>query len=506
MRNLIGRIGLPKNRLKWLLSPGGTLSQQVVRGGFWVFALRIVDRLFSLARTIVLARLLAPKDFGLFGIALLAMSALETFSQTGFQQALIQQKKDIRPYLDTTWTVQVIRGSVLALILFGISPYVAAFFGEPAAAALLRVLGLSMLFQGFANIGVVYFQKELEFRKQFVFQLSGTPVDFVVAITAALLLRNAWALIFGLLAANFVRMVVSYLIHPYRPRVQFEGAKVKELYSFGRWVLGSSVLVFLTTQGDDIFVGKFLGVTALGLYQLAYQISNMPATEITHVIAQVTFPTYSKLQNDLPKLGEAYLKVVQVTAFISTPLAGMIFILSREFTHIFLGEKWLPIVPAMQILVLAGLVRSVAGISGYVFQGMGSPKIDTILQMIRLSVLAIAIYPLTTRWGISGASLAVLLSILVSGAGFGYMSIRITRCAIRELFKAVAFPIANGLIMVSVIYVTKSTLPTVGILQFVLSAAIGVMSYLAMTWVLDRFFNYGIYSIIRQSLRVLRGV
>jgi len=478
----------------------------VVRGGFWVFALRILDRLFKLVRTIVLARLLAPKDFGLFGIALLAMSALETFSQTGFQQALIQKKRDIKPYLDTAWTVQAIRGTVLALILFGIAPYVAVFFGEPAAASLLRVLGLSMLFQGFANIGVVYFQKELEFHKQFVYQLSGTLVDLVVAITAALLLQNAWALIFGLLAGNFVRMGMSYFIHPYRPRLRLEGAKAGELHSFGRWILGSSVLVFLTTQGDDIFVGKLLGVTALGFYQLAYQVSNMPATEVTHVISQVTFPTYSKLQDDLPRLGEAYLKVVQVTAFIAIPLAGMIFILSREFTYLFLGEKWMPMVPAMQILILAGLLRSVAGISGYVFQGVGSPKIDTMLQMIRLSVLAISIFPLTTQWGIYGASLAVLLSILVSSIGFGYMGIRITRCAIRDFSKAIVLPLANGLVMVSVIYVFMITAHTVGILQLVLSAVIGVLSYLGMTLVLDRFLNYGMYSVIRQSLRTFRGI
>ena len=93
--------------LKGLFSPGETLSQRVVRGGLWVFGLRIVGRVFGLVRTIVLARLLAPEDFGLFGIALLTMSALETFSQTGFQAALIQKKEDIKPYLDTAWTVQV---------------------------------------------------------------------------------------------------------------------------------------------------------------------------------------------------------------------------------------------------------------------------------------------------------------------------------------------------------------------------------------------------------------
>ena len=97
-----------KRVLKRLFNPGDSLSQRVVHAGFWAFALRITDRLFGLARTIVLARVLSPNDFGLFGIALLGLSALDTFSQTGFQQALIQKKGDIRPYLNTAWTVQVI--------------------------------------------------------------------------------------------------------------------------------------------------------------------------------------------------------------------------------------------------------------------------------------------------------------------------------------------------------------------------------------------------------------
>jgi len=124
----------------WLKHPGESLSQRVVHAGFWAFVLRIISRLFGLARTIVLARLLAPNDFGLYGIALLSLSALETFSRTGFEQALIQKKEDIKPYLDTAWTVQVIRGFVLASILVLGAPLVGAFFGEPRAVLLVRVL------------------------------------------------------------------------------------------------------------------------------------------------------------------------------------------------------------------------------------------------------------------------------------------------------------------------------------------------------------------------------
>ena len=101
-----------------LTKPGGSLSQRTVRGGMWVFLLRIIQQLFGLARLVILARILSPNDFGLMGIALLAMATLETFSQTGFQQALIQKKVDIRHYLDSAWPVLILRSFIPFAILF----------------------------------------------------------------------------------------------------------------------------------------------------------------------------------------------------------------------------------------------------------------------------------------------------------------------------------------------------------------------------------------------------
>jgi len=279
------------------------------------------------------------------GIALLIMSTLDIFSQTGFQSALIQKKKDIKSYLDSAWTILILRGFILFAILFFIAPYAATFFNAPEAKHIIQVIGFSILFQAFTNIGVIYFQKELEFNKEFIYQFAGILADFIVAISAVLILKNVWALVFGLLAGNAAKCFVSYLIHPYKPHLSLSWDKVKELFNFGKWIFGSSILIFLITQGDDIFVGKLLGATALGFYQMAYRISNMPATEITHVISQVTFPPYSKLQDNLPKLREAYLKVLQLTAFLSFSIAGLIFILAPDFTKIFLGEKWMPMVP-----------------------------------------------------------------------------------------------------------------------------------------------------------------
>ena len=386
------------------------LSQKAVKGGFWVFAFRIVEKVFGLARLIILARILAPHDFGLMGIALLMMATLETFSQTGFQKALIQKKEDIESYLDAAWTVLILRGFILFAILYFIAPYAAIFFKVPEARPIIQVIGFAVLLQAFTNIGVIYFQKELEFNKQFVYQLSGTLADFIVAVSIVLILRSVWALVFGLLAGNAVRCIVSYLIHPYRPRLSLDLGKAKELFSFGKWILASSIVLFLITQGDDILVGKLLGVTALGFYQLAYRISNMPATEITHVISQVTFPAYSKLQDNIPSLRKAYLKVLQFTAFLSFPIAGLIFVLAPDFTGIFLGDKWMPMVPAMQVLCIFGLIRALSGAGGSVVLAVGKPKFTAYFTAIQLFVLVLIIYPLTNEYGILGTAIAVVLS------------------------------------------------------------------------------------------------
>jgi len=484
---------------------GKSLSQRVVRGGFWVFLLRITQQLFNFVRLVILARILSPNDFGLMGIALLTMATLDTFSQTGFQQALIQKKEDIKPYLDSAWTVLVLRGFILFAILFFIAPFAASFFNAPEARPIIQVIGFAVLFQAFTNIGVIYFQKELEFNKQFIYQISGTLADFAVAISAALILRSVWALVFGLLVGNAVRCFVSYLIHPYRPHLSFDLEKIKELFSFGKWVLGSSILVFLITQGDDIFVGKLLGATALGFYQMAYRISNIPATEITHVISQVTFPAYSKLQDNIPKLREAYLKVLQVTAFLSFPIAGLIFVLAPEFTKIFLGEKWMPMVPAMQVLVLAGLIRSIAATSGPVFKAVGKMQVDTELQIVRFIVLAVSIYPLTVHWEILGASVAVLLSILVNTIGYSFMLIKFTQCGVKNFTQMIVFSLISGAIMMSVIFALKVSSNTVGIWKFVLFILIGILTYLFVIYLQNKFFNYRIWALLKESLVSFKG-
>ena len=229
-----------------------SLAKKAIRGGMWVFALRIINRGLGFIRNIILARLLAPEDFGLLGIAMLAIATLETFSQTGFQPALIQKKGNIESYLNTGWTVSALRGMILFCILFFAAPTIAKFFNSPLASLVIRVIAISTLLAGFRNIGIVFFQKELEFNKQFSYEFSAAVIDLTVAISLAFILRNVWALVWGGLAASFVRLVMSYLIHPYRPRIKWERRKSKDLFDFGRWTVASGIFIFFLPKDIDI--------------------------------------------------------------------------------------------------------------------------------------------------------------------------------------------------------------------------------------------------------------
>jgi O-antigen/teichoic acid export membrane protein len=480
------------------------LSTRVARGGAWIFALRMGVQLFNILRLIILARLLAPRDFGLMGIALLGMATLQTFSEPGFRAALVQRKEGAEEYLDTAWTISLLRGAALCAILVLSAPYVASFFEAPHATGVIRAIALSLLLQGFTNIATLHFQKELEFKKQFIYQLSGTLVDFVVAVVAAVVLRNAWALVFGLLAGDAVRLLMSFAIARFRPRLELDWRKARELWSYGRWITGVSILVFLSTQGDNAVVGKMLGTMALGFYQLAYRICTMPATEFSGLISTVTFPAFSKVQDNLPLLRRSYKQVLQFTALLAFPAAAGIFAFAPEFTRIVLGEKWMPMVPAMRILAITGLCRSISG-PGPLFMAIGKPKLRTRVQAVGFAAMAITIVPLTLRWGIAGAAVAATLRVAVGKSVALLYAVRELRADKGETAEAILFPLVNAAVCVAVVLGIKSyVMPIAGLWQLAVMGIVGLACYMLNAWLFDVIFRIGGMALVRQQVMALR--
>lgn len=473
-----------------------SLTCQVIKGSFWVFSLKIVSQFLAFGKIIILARLLDPKDFGLFGMAFLASSILYSFSQAGVTQALVQKKGAIDEYLSTAWIINIGRNILIATGMFFGAPLVGGFFNNQQVVNIVRVLALSPLFLAFNNPKTVFFQKEFEFNKQFICEISAIVSEIVVAVTLAFLWRNVWALVWGVIAGSITRLVSTYIVYQYRPSFQFDVPKAKELFRFGKWVFGSNVLFFLYLQAEDLLIGKILGAAALGFYQMAYKISNLPVTQITQVISNITFPAYAKLQDNLQGLKDAYLRILKVTIFLFAPIAGIILVLAPDFTRLFMGKKWMSIVGTIQMLSIAGLLRSIMSTTGPVFYAVGKPRIETHWQIVRLLALAVFIWPLMKYGGFFGVSVAVVLSSSVAAIGFIFEVFKLLKCTIDEFLNQIVFPGISTLIMCIGLYVAKNAFSSVEFLVLFILLMIGAVAYNGMNYIFSKFWGYDIYSLI----------
>ena len=490
---------------RWLKNPGEKLSRRVIHGGFWVFAIRIFRRLFGLLKIIVLARLLAPEDFGLFGIAMLALSTVQSLSRTGFNQAIIQKREDTIPYLNTAWTVGLARNFLLTLVLFFAAPLVGTFFSEPRAVLLIRVLSFTVFLNGLKNIGVIFFRKRLQFHKQFIYQSVDIVVNIAVTIPLAFILRSAWALVYGALAGKAVQLLLSYIIHPYRPRLGLDFEKAREMYDFGKWVYGSTVLFFIALNIDDIFAGKLLGAAALGIYQLSFRISNSMATEITNVMSQVTFPAFSKIQENIQALKRAFKNTLEASVSIGAPMAAGIFLLAPDFVHVVLEPKWEPMIPILRIMAIAGLIRSIIASGGPLFNSVGKPRMNFLMNLLRVAVICVFIYPLTMSFGLIGTAVTVLIGLSLTAILWLRFISNTIESGYRPIFKVLSFSMVGAIIMDLAIIGIKSLLPTMNLPLLFAVIFAGITVYMLYSIFIKMLYDEGPISSLAKILNYARG-
>lgn len=482
------------------LSPTGRLSDQTVKSGVWVALVNVIDRVLQLLMVVVVARLIGPGEFGIMGIALLTLSALKRVTDVGIDTALIQHKdENVDQYLNTAWCLQTARGVLIAAVAYVAAPWAAGALGEPRAGLVIQVITLGMVLQGLTNPGVMYLQKNLEFHKEFVYNLSGRIVYVAIAIPYAYVYQSVWALVIGYLANRVTTLAVSYLISDYRPRPVFEAAFARELLDYGKWIFGSSVLTFLVNEGDDAFVSWFLGASSLGLYQLAYRLSNAPATEITHTISRVVFPTYSKLQDDVDTLREGYLSTLTLITFISIPAGvGIVFALP-PFVEAFLGEEWRPMILPGQILAAYGVLHSFRTAAVPLFRAVGHPDYDTKIRALKLAFVVAFIYPAAEAYGLAGVSLVIVGNSLVANPVTQFLAMRLVEGRLRELVPVFAYPAVGSAVMAAaIVAVQRSVVFPWSLLEFATVVVVGMAVYAGGMLLVDRHSSYDIRSVLNR--------
>ena len=388
----------------------------------WALASVLVGLFFALLRTVVIARVLDPIEIGLMGIALLALGTLEAVTNSGVDTALVARRTDVEPYLDPTFTIQVARGLLLFALLWVLAPLLARAFHSDAAVSVIRSVAAIAVLRGIANPAAVYAVRELDFRRVFWWSLPEVVASFCLTVAFAVVRRDVWALVIGSVGGQLVGSAASYGLVPRRPRVVLHRARMRSLLQFGKFVSGSRALMYLSVNLDSAVVGMSMGTHALGLYQFAVRVAELPVVTFTRALAQVALPTLSGLHTSAAALRQAWWMLVRWVLTTSVIVALAIVLFGAASVRVLVGERWLDSVPAMRILAVAMLFRAMIVLTGQLLDAVGRPAETLRLNAVRFAALLVVLPPLAAWDGLRGAAQAVLLA----NAGAAILAVRMS--------------------------------------------------------------------------------
>jgi len=462
-------------------------GKQIAKGAAWLMGFKLLDKSIGLISTLVLVRVLTPSDFGLVAMAMAVVALLELMSAFGFDSALIQRQDTARSHFDTAWTFNVIFGVCIALFLVAMAVPAAAFYREPRLEQMLPVLAIGAVVGGFENIGTVAFRKELNFRMEFIYLFIKRIAVFAVVITLALTLRSFWALIFATIAGKAMAVLISYLLHPYRPK--FSLAARGDLFNFSKWLFLSNLIQFLGHRSTDFVLGRTVGSYGLGIYNLAAEIATMPSTELIAPLNRAVFPAYAQLSRAREQLLARFFEVYGLISLISFPVAVGLFCLSDLIVALLLGPQWTDAVPIMQILGLCGLVAALQGNMYVVMSAIGKPKVTTYLGGFLLIFTLPSLVYFSLQYGVLGAAYAQFVSASVGFCSIVWVFTAITGATKKSLFAAMWRPLAASCLMAVAVLGTKQLLTAMGwdiplAVRLVGMVLLGAVSYTSVIFVL----------------------
>ena len=412
----------------------------------WQGSSYLFGKLSVLGTTLVLARLLVPEDFGLVALAMVFITYADSFADLGVAQALV--------YLPRT--VATARAALLtalasgALLLGGAvvaAPAIAALFGEPDAAPLIRLLGISLLAGAVASVPEALMRRDLQFRRLSASAVLRSVVLGIVSVVLASFGMGALALVWGTVVGAVVYAVATWVLLPDRPDARLwraERTAVRAVLGYGLPAAGGMLLAKLIFDIDYLIVGRELGTEALGYYTMAFRMPELLIINVFFVVSSVTFPLYSKAREDPERLRRGYFTSVRIQATYGVCAGLGVAAVAPVLVPVLLGDQWGPAVAVLVPLALYAAFRSLGAGANDLYKALGRPGISVKISLLRLVLLVPALV-YATRWGIVGvawtqAAAAALFVVLMQGVALRVMGGRWS-----QLVRAAAPGVAGGL-------------------------------------------------------------
>lgn len=388
------------------------ISKKTKNSLYWNVSLKIPYEVFRFVTSIIIARILEPKDFGVVSIATMAIYYSNTITSFGFNQALVQRKDITEKHINSVFTFDLTISIFLAGMFYFMAPAIASFFNSPESMNVIRVLSIVFVLTTLHDMPYTLLRRNINFKTISLIDTVKEIFMTLVTLSLAMLGFKYWAIVFGHLIPLF--FVTFYLLYKvgWRPRISYHHASLKELFNFGIWSFINTQIYFFSTRMDRIIIGRALTPSILGIYDKAKSLSQMPSESIGTNINTVLFSSFSRSQQSAEELKNILRKALVITSAINFPIYLGLYVVAPHFVLVLLGEKWRQMIIPLQIMCIGGFFTSFNGLfSAFNFSTGNYQKHN--IRVIIATCFLIAESIFLVRFGIEAVAAGVAIYSLI---------------------------------------------------------------------------------------------
>jgi len=469
----------------------------------WMIAMRWAMRGIGLISTIVIARILAPQDFGIIAMGMVVVGLLETLSFLGVDLVLIQRDDVTRAHFDTAWTISILQGLLIAAILVGAAPIAADAFSEPRVTPVIMVLALRSIIGGFENVGTISFRRDLNFAKDFRFGVYKKLVSFAITVGCALVMRNYWALAVGMVAGRLVEVALSYQLHPYRPR--FSLSEWHSVWSFSKWLFILNLGYYARNRADEMVVGYLSGTTAMGQYHIGAYVATSCGEEVALPLARALFPNFARQASTPELLMQSCLRMMRIIAPVVISISFGMIAVAHDMVLVVLGEKWLGAVPIVQALAL---YSAIFGISHGIFTlsvAVGRVRLMAVITILQGAVLFLGCLGIGALYGVEAVAVTRTVIALVTMPILFYVMTKLGPVSLGQLVETFWRPLVASIVMVAIVWALHAPGIDAPTLRLLLDVSVGATVYALTSLLLWRVAGRpdGLERLVLRQLRII---
>lgn len=466
--------------------------------------MRWLSRFMGLASMVVIARLLTPEDFGIMAVATALVGLLDAFTDLGVDNALIRHPDPQRKHYDTAWTFSILIHIFIAALIAVAGFFSAKFYNDPRFEPVLYAMSISMLIDGFTNIGFTQFRRNLAFHKDFQINVSIQLIGVIATMGFGLWLHSYWALVLGGVARSVTRLMLTYLMHPYRPRLSLSARR--EMFGFSFWMMVRSIAIFLTNKADRLVLAAYFSPTIVGLYAIAGELAEMAVFEILYPLGRVLLPALATKQHDQAWLEESIKKIFNITATIAMAAGMGLASIAEPVLHLIYGAQYIQAASMLKLLAVISLIGGFNQPIGEILLLMNKTRDFALIFIVEGIITLLVVYTLSVNNFDFQTILYGRLSVTsLTIFRLFYLLRTLKSITLLAILSAWIRPVIAGMVMYFVLHASQQMFPGLAPeFTILLSLLVGALTYsvaLLSLWYLMRKpmgFEYELISRIKK--------